>query len=196
MATKIRQKTFRQKLKKPDEFLSTSEKVLGYIKSNYKSVISYLVLFLVILISVHFTVKISKAKKEAFYNKMYNDMIAANSNFKENELDKAEKLFNEVIRNEKSSLFNEIARVSLGYTHMENKAYDKSILIFDELVSKDDLGYPKEELYKSLATLYEMTGKEKKAVEIYQKLISLYPTSTDLPSYIRKLGDSAKFQHP
>tara|TARA_Y100000031_G_scaffold148905_1_gene185870 strand:+ start:183 stop:773 length:591 start_codon:yes stop_codon:yes gene_type:complete len=196
MATKIRQKTFRQKLKKPDEFISTSAKVLGYLKKNYKSVISSLVLFLVILISVHFIVKRSKAKKEAFYNKMYDDMIAANSNFKENELDKAEKLFNEVIRNEKSSLFNEIARVSLGYTHMENKAYDKSIAIFDELVSKDDLGYPKEELYKSLATLYEMTGKEKKAVEIYQKLISLYPTSTDLPSYIRKLGDSAKFKHP
>ena len=197
MAVKIRQKTFRQKIKEPDEFITFSQRSLQYIRENTKTILLVSALGVAVIASTGFFIKWNAAKKGAFFSKTHEEVMVANSNFNANQYDEASKVFTEITKDiEKLSLFNEIAQVGIGYSLMEKKEYDKSIIIFEELIARTDFQYPKEELYKNLALLYKTTGKDDKAVEIYQKLIQLYPQSKDIDTYMNKLSKSGKFQHP
>lgn len=187
MAIKIRRKTFRQKIKEPDEFISFSEKTLGFLKENINTIAIVSFVFVVIVFSVGIFIQRSKAQKEEFFKEMYDEIMLANSNFSDGLYDIAEKSFEEIIqKSDKLSIFNEIAKVGLGYAYMDNREYEKAIKLFEELASRDDLQYPKEELYKNITILYEKTGKTEKAIEIYNKLITLYPDSLDIANYRHK----------
>lgn len=193
MVVKIRRKTFRKKLKEPDEFISFYQRAFKYIKENSRTIALISTLAVIIILSIGFFFKWNAAQSEAFFAEMYEDVMLANRNFTDNQFDQALKSFEEIIgQNDKSSLFNEIAQVGLGYSLMENKEYEKSIKLFEYLVASSDFQYPKEELYNSLAILYEKTGKEQKAFKIYQKLVELYPQSSDIPFYNNKIEESGQ----
>jgi|TARA_B100001971_G_scaffold152051_1_gene141251 tetratricopeptide (TPR) repeat protein len=197
MAVKIRQKTFRQKIKEPDEFISFAERALRYIKGNSRNIFFISTLAVLIIASIAFFIQWYATQQTAFFSKTYKELMLANNNFNDNQYDEASGMYSKITKDhKKSSLFNEIALVGTGYSFMEKKEYDKSIKIFEDLVERVDFQYPKEELYKNLALLYEKTGKDDKAIEIYQKLVELYPQSTDIPLYMNKLVKSSKFQHP
>ncbi len=197
MAVKIRRKTFRQKIKEQDEFISFSQKTLLYVKKNSGTILLVSALAAAVIASIGFFINWSSNQKRAFFSKMYDDIMLANNNFKDNQYDEASKLFSTIKKdNEKSGLFKEIAEVGIGYSHMEKKEYDESIKIFEDLVGRVDLQYPKEELHKNLALLYEKTGKEDMAVEIFKKIVELYPQSSDIAIYMKKLSKSGQFKHP
>lgn len=193
MAIKIRRKTFRQKIKEPDEFISFSEKTMGFFKENINTIAIVSFVFVVIVFSAGIFIQRSTAQKEEFFKEMYDEIMLANSNFSNGLYDIAEKSFEEIIqKSDKSSIFNEVAQIGLGYTYMDNGEYDKSIKLFEELTSRDDLQYPKEELYRNIAILYRKTGKTEKAIEIYNKLIALYPGSVDIENYRHKASIISK----
>ena len=197
MAVKIRQKTFRQKIKEPDEFISFAERSLNYIKENLRNIFFISILGVLIIVSIGFYIQWYTNQRTAFFSKTYNQLMLANSNFEDDKYDEASKLYSEITKDhEQSSMFTEIALVGRGYSLMEKKEYDKSILIFEDLVGRVNFQYPKKELYKNLALLYEKTRNDTKAIEIYQKLVELYPQSNDIPLYMNKLAKSGKFQHP
>jgi|TARA_B100002003_G_scaffold77771_1_gene72771 tetratricopeptide (TPR) repeat protein len=197
MAVKIRRKTFRQKIKEPDEFISFAERALKYSKENSRNIFIISTLTVLIIASIGFFINWYTTQRTDFFSKTYKELMLANNNFDDNQYDEASEIYSEITKDhEQSSLFNEIAMVGTGYSLMEKKEYDKSIKIFEDLVGRVDFKYPKEELYKNLALLYEKTGKDEKAIGIYQKLVELYPQSNYIPLYMNKLAKSAKFQHP
>ena len=197
MAVKIRRKTFRQKIKEPDEFISFAERALKYSKENSRNIFIISTLTVLIIASIGFFINWYTTQRTDFFSKTYKELMLANNNFDDNQYDEASEIYSEITKDhEQSSLFNEIAMVGTGYSLMEKKEYDKSIKIFEDLVGRVDFKYPKEELYKNLALLYEKTGNDTKAIEIYQKLVELYPQSNDIPLYMNKLAKSGKFQHP
>jgi tetratricopeptide (TPR) repeat protein len=197
MAVKIRQKTFRQKIKEPDEFISFSQRALQYIKENSRVIVIVSAIVVLIIVSIGFFIKSYTTQKVAFFSKKYEEVMHANSIFTNNQYDESSQLFSSITKDgEQSSLFSEIAEVGIGYSLMEKKEYDKSIKIFEDLLGRLDFQYPKEELYKNLALLYEKTGKDDKAIEIYTKLVELYPKSTEIAMYMNKLAKSSQFQHP
>ncbi len=197
MAVKIRQKSFRQRLKKPDEFISFSARALQYVKENYRAIVLVSTLTVAAIVSIGFFIKWYTTQRMEFFSKTYEEVMVANSNFSDNQYDEASKLFSKITKdNKQSSLFNEIAQVGIGYSLMEKKEYEKSIKIFEDLIGRVDFQYPKEELYKNLALLYEKTGKDDKAIETYQKLVELYPQSSDIATYMNKLAKSSQFKHP
>ena len=188
MALKIRRKTFRKKIKEPDEFISFNQRALQYVKENFRTIAVVFTVALVIILSTGFFIKRSRDQKKAFFYKTYEEIMLANRSFNDNKYKDASELFVEIIeQNNKSSLFNEVAQVGLGYSLMESKNYDKSIKIFEDLIARDDFQYPKEELYKNIAILYKKTGKLNKAVEVYRKLMELFPDSIDFSSYHNKI---------
>lgn len=197
MVVKIRGKTFRQKLKGPDEFISFNQRALQYIKENTRKIILVFTFTVIVIVSIGFFIKWYAAQREAFFSKTYEEVMLANSTFSNNQYDVAVKLFEEIAEeNDQSSLFNEIAQVGIGYSLMENKEYEKSIKIFEDLVARSYFQYPREELYNTLAILYEKTGKHEKTIEIYQKLVAFYPQSNDIALYLSKIEKSGQFQHP
>lgn len=189
MALKIRQKSFRQKMKGPDEFISFTQKALSYSKENYKIVASGFIAIFIAIFLVGFFVNKSKVQKTESFNTMYEEMMMANLNYHSGKYDKAQEKFEHIIQtSEKSSLFNDIAQVGLGYTYINDKQYDKAIELFEELTAREDLQYPKEELFKILAMVHEDNGNNSKAMEIYKKLILQYPQSTEIPTYKHKIS--------
>ncbi len=178
MPIRIKKKPFKKKIKEPDKFVILSQKVLSFAKENSKAIFVVSLALIIIIASSGIFITRYKAKNEDFFLGMYDDIINANKNYAEGNYNEAQKIFEKVIQeSEKSSLFNDIALVGLGYTLIDKGEYDRSISLIEDLVSRDKLQHPKEELYKNLLFLYRKTGAEAKAKETYDKLLALFPGS-------------------
>lgn len=187
MGAKIRKKSFRKKIKKPDEFLLISNRILAYMRGNVKTIIAVSLVLVLLILSTGLFIRHLTTQKAEFFNRTFEDIMLANSNFKDKQYDKSEKLFKKVIQGtDASSFFNEISQVGLGYTYMDKGEFDKSIKLLEDLIAKNNLQYPKEELYKNLAVSYKKIGNEDMAAEIYKKLAISYPDSEILIPGIAK----------
>ena len=178
MPIRIKKKPFKKKIKEPDKFVILSQKVLSFAKENSKAIFVVSLALIIIIASSGIFITRYKAQKEDFFLGMYDDIINANKNYAEGNYNEAQKIFEKVIQeSEKSSLFNDIALVGLGYTLIDKGDYDRSISLIEDLVSREKLQHPKEELYKNLLFLYRKTGAEAKAKETHDKLMALFPGS-------------------
>ncbi len=176
MSIRIKKKPFKKKIKEPDKFVIFSQKVLAFAKGNSKAILIVSLALIIIIASSGIIITRYKAQKEDFFLGMYEDIINANKNYAQGNYNEAQKIYEKIIQeSEKSNLFNDIALVGLGYTLIDKGEYDRSISLIEDLVSRDKLQYPKEELYKNLLFLYRKTGAEAKAKETYDKLMALFP---------------------
>ncbi len=190
MALRIKRKIFRKKIKEPDEFLLHSKKALLYFRENSKKIIVISLILFVVILSTGMFIKRFRNQKAELFNRMHNEMMLANNNFKDGQYDESEAIFGKIIQgSDQSSLFNEIAQVGLGYTFIEKKEYDRSIKLLEDLIARDKFQYPKEELYKNLVILYKKTGENDKAIEVYQKLKLLYPDTDAFISGIPEMKE-------
>ena len=178
MSIRIKKKPFKKKIKEPDKFEILTQKALIFAKENGKAILIFSVALIIITALSGILITRYKAKKEDFFLGMYEDIINANKDYAQGNYNEAQKIYEKVIEeSEKSSLFNDIALVGLGYTLIDKGEYDRSISLMEDLVSREKLQHPKEELYKNLLFLYRKTGAEDKAKETYDKLLALFPNS-------------------
>ena len=178
MAIRIKKKPFKKKIKEPDKFVIYSQNVLAFAKENGKAILIVSLALIIIIATAGILRTRYKAQKEDFFLGMYEKIINANKKYARGNYNEAQKIFEKVIQeSEKSSLFNDIAIVGLGYTFIDQGEYERSISLIEDLVSRENLQHPKEELYKNLLFLYRKTGAEDKAKETYDKLLALFPRS-------------------
>lgn len=188
MAYKIRQKSFRQAMKQPDEFVSATQKTLLYLQENIKAVSIVGIAVIAVILSVVMFFQRSKAQNEEHLSDLYAKISQANYSYNDGKYDEAAKYFQEIIDiKDKPGMVGEIALVGLGYTYMDSNK-DESIKLFEELIAREDFEYPKEELMKNLAILYESTGKKDLAIEKYKRIVELFPESTEVAYYKSKIA--------
>jgi predicted negative regulator of RcsB-dependent stress response len=194
-------------LKKPDEFITLSNRTLNWTKENYKTVIGG-VSGIIIVLSAYFGYTVYRNNQENVAHEKY---------FSSQEQgDKAQKLkqLEGVIKGYPGTQGASMAMVSAGNDFYQNKDYAKAIASYQMALDKGNFpqeivtlirenlayafeekgDYPsaiktyteiaqgkgafqKEEALISLARVYQKLGKKDEAKKAYQDFIKAYPNS-------------------
>ncbi len=101
--------------------------------------------------------------------------LLANSHYRVQEYDEAEKSYNEIIAKFPSSDIIRNAYYGLGWTYFQQKKYNDSFKIFDFLSAGDDSIAVKSYLWKGESKRY--AGQYSEALQIYKSFVQKYPTN-------------------
>jgi len=162
-------------LKKPDEFMSLSSKVITFVK-GHKRQFDYLGMAIMGLIIIYLGVYSYKRyinkKGQETYNTAYYALLKNTNDKGQVDQKKTEELFDKVIKDYGSSKAAKLALPELANSKFEQKQYDEAIAKYEEFLgtlSEDD---PYKSLTRlSLSVCYEEKGKFDKAIQPLEKIM-------------------------
>ena len=166
--TKVTRKTL---LKKPDEFLTISNRILNYLTEHLKEckmIGAALVVILIGYLSIHFYLGYVNEKGQNSYNKACLQWDNnAEKVFDQEKIKQAEAMFLDVINEYSFSKAAHLALPQVAHLRFLNNKYDGAIELYSKFSSKvsDDLQY--QAIAKvALAACYEAQGQFQKAIDI------------------------------
>ncbi len=169
----IRKKVKKKKVQDADEFLTTSGKLFLYVSNNWKSILSWSIgLLLIILISIGFVYN-KKRKYAKAFEELYKATVLLESENQEDNNDVKEKvseIYEEIIRKYPRTKAAGYANLYLGHIYYEKGLYDKAIEAYNEVKDKWG-GILREDAWEGIGYSYERLGKYKEAIDIYNKII-------------------------
>jgi predicted negative regulator of RcsB-dependent stress response len=194
-------------LKKPDEFITLSNKTLNWTRENYKTVIGGIAGIIIILAAYFGYTAYRNHQENLGHEKYFSSQEQADSAQKEKQLEG-------VIKDYPGTQGAYMAMVSAGNAFYQNKDYAKAIASYQMALDKGNFpleiltlirenlayayeakgDYPlavkayseiaqgkeafqKEETLISLARVYQKMGKKDEAKKTYQDFIKMYPNS-------------------
>jgi tetratricopeptide (TPR) repeat protein len=172
-AKKIKKKD----LKKPDEFITQSTRILRWCNENMRLVLGAGggLLLVVLLVGAVFLLR---ANREAKARAMYDNALAIYPvrSFGENDVGRyaavAAKL-KEVQEQYGSTKTATNALVDLGNVYFQEKEYDKAISCYQDFLDNVPAEHPlRDPVLVSLGATYEAKGSEQSAIEVYNRLRS------------------------
>jgi len=171
MAKKTTKVTRKELLKKPDEFLTISNRILSYLTEHLKEckiIGAALVVILIGYLSIHFYLGYVNEKGQNSYNKACLQWNNNAENVPDQEKFKqTESMFLDVINKYSFSKAAHLALPQVAHLRFLNNEYDGAIELYSEFLSKvsDDLQC--QVITKvALATCYEAQGQLQKAIDI------------------------------
>jgi len=168
-----KRKIKRKEIKKPDEFITFSAKVINWCRQNLKilaGVAAGLALFLIIGTAVF----VFKANREAKAADLYRKALAlyppgSLGGNKPTEYSRATAALEEILQRYGSTTVATTALVDLGNIYFEQGAYDKTILCYNDFLRRTDRNHPlRDQVLVSLAETYEAKESYEDALKIYQ----------------------------
>ena len=168
-----KRKIKRKEIKKPDEFITFSAKVINWCSENIKilmGVAAGVALFLVIVGAVF----VFKASREAKASDLYQKALALypSGSPGENNLTEyaqATDALEEVQKRYGSTTVATTALVDLGNIYFEQGAYNKTILFYNDFLQRTDRTHPlHDRVLVSLGETYEAKESYEDALKIYQ----------------------------
>lgn len=199
MATRVKLSR-KQLIKEPDQFLSTTDRILHFCRENKNPVIAAAAGLAVILASVggfRYAQQAQTAKMETLLVEMekirnqdkgknpegiiaslseklekFSDgrqkqrarILLADSYFEARQLDKAIRLYSEVVEKSKAGELNhDLAQLGLAYSNETSKNYKKAIEIFKSILEQNT-SLPSYPVYLDLVRCYELDGDSKNAL--------------------------------
>lgn len=170
-----KRKIKRKEIKKPDEFITFSAKVISWCSENLRIITAVAVgvaLFLIIVGAVF----VFKANREAKARDLYQKAIAlypTGSLGRASSVDyaKATATLEEVQKLYGSTIVATTALVDLGNIYFLQGEYDKSISCYNDFLQQTDLTHPMhDQVLESLGETHEAKRSLQAALEVYQRL--------------------------
>lgn len=208
MAKKI---TKKELLKKPDEFITLSTRIMNWTKENYKTAI-WSVSGIVFILILYFGYSTYRNHREGLAHDRYFSAL------EQTDSDQKLKQLEGIIKEYPGTKGGSLAMVSAGHLYYQKKDYPKAIVSYELALTKssfpspimtlikENLGYAyeekgdypqavkayseitqskegfqKEDTLLSLASLYQKMGKKEEARKSYQDFIKNYPNSVYAP---------------
>jgi TolA-binding protein len=186
MAKKI--KVSRKKIKRPDEFLTYSDRVLNYVSANKNiayGVVSGVILVIVAINLINYTIKTNRAKADMLMSEAFAAMqtpLAGQlkgsktyANDKQRNEDAISKL-NEVVKKFSDSEAGLEARYRLGEAYFANGDFKSSLTAYDDFLKQlkskpAPASYLEFSTYLGMGKCYYAQGEYQKAVESFQKVL-------------------------
>lgn len=170
---KIRKKA----LKKPDEFITFTSKVIAWCRDHLKIVVgaAAAVALLLIVISGVFVLRASReAKARSLYEQALAVYPAASSGKVSSMAYEAPTAkLEEVKQRYGSTTMGTNALVDLGNVYFQQQEYDKAIVCYNDFLQRTDLSHPlHDQVLESLGATLEAKGNWQVALEVYQRLAS------------------------
>jgi len=171
----VKRKIKRKELKKPDEFITFSARVLEWCNENLRIVYGVALGSAIILIIVGLAF-LYKTNREAKAKDLYQKALAlypTGSPGRDNpsEYAQATAVLEELQQRFGSTTVGATALVDLGNIYFEQGAYDKSILCYNDFLQRTDGSHPlHDRVLVSLGETYEAKGSYEEASKIYQLL--------------------------
>ncbi len=174
-------KVVKQKATEPDEFISTSSIVFGYIKNNYVAIGSAAAVVLVLVIIIFGLAYYSREREQEaldLFNQaklMYQQSTTAQSNQQAPTplYSQALEEFKEVVENYSHATSATTSLLYMGDCYYHLKDYDNAIdhyMRFINTADKDD--YLRQFAFEGLGYCYEEKGDYEKALDYYKQSLN------------------------
>jgi len=173
-------KIIKKKLKKPDEFITITEKTFLFITRHSKSIAAGGGILLILIVSIFFFQKWERGKEEKAYQ-MFNSAMETyqmvNASYREGspqEYKNVLEKFNEILTKFPRTPSGKIAILYKGNIDIRLGEFEEAMEAYESFLQKAG----KEKLYRSFAMEglgYAHEGKKdyEKAINVYQKVVDL-----------------------
>jgi tetratricopeptide (TPR) repeat protein len=173
-------KIIKKKLKKPDEFITITEKTFLFIARHSKSIAAGGGILLILIVSIFFFQKWERGKEEKSYQ-MFNSAMETyqivNASYREGspqEYKNVLEKFNEILTKFPRTPSGKIAILYKGNIDIRLGEFEEAMEAYESFLQKAG----KEKLYRSFAMEglgYAHEGKKdyEKAINVYQKVVDL-----------------------
>jgi tetratricopeptide (TPR) repeat protein len=174
--TLVKRKIKRKELKKPDEFITFSAKILEWCSENLRIISGVIVGLALILVTVG-AVFFFKASREAKATDLYQKALALypkSSPGVNNPKEYAQAIaaLEELQQRYGSTNVATTAILDLGNIYFEQGTYDKTILCYNDFLQRTNRAHPlHDQVLVSLGETYEAKESYEEALEIYQLLV-------------------------
>jgi tetratricopeptide (TPR) repeat protein len=172
-----KRKIRRKELKKPDEFITFSSRIIAWCQENIRIVVRVLagVAVLILIASAVFLFKTSReTKARGLYEEalsLYQVESSGNSGAVDYSMATAK--LEEVKQRYHSTTVATNALIDLGNIYFQEGDYEKAISCYTDFLQRTDLSHPLyDQALESLGQTYEAKGSWQEAVEVYQRLAS------------------------
>ena len=163
-------------LKKPDEFMTLSEKAALFVSEHskaFKAGVAALVALLLIYVGVTSYIHYVNKKGQTAYNKAYHEVLdSLNQTPKEGEAKKAGELFSQVIKDYGSSKVSLLALPQMAYLEFQEKKYDEAFSRYDAFLKESPAVEYRDMADLAIAACHEEKGDFTKGIEVLQRVAS------------------------
>jgi tetratricopeptide (TPR) repeat protein len=172
-----KRKIRRKELKKPDEFITFSSRIITWCQENIRIVLRVLA-GLAVLILITGAVFLFKASRETKARGLYEEALSlyqveSSGNAGAVNYSTATAKLEEVKQRYHSTTVATNALIDLGNIYFQEGDYEKAISCYTDFLQRTDLSHPLyDQALESLGQTYEAKGSWQEAVEVYQRLAS------------------------
>ena len=172
-----KRKIRRKELKKPDEFITFSSRIIAWCQDNVRIVVGVLA-SVAVLILITSAVFLFKARRETKARGLYEEALSlyqveSSTNAGAVNYSMATAKLEEVKQRYHSTRVAANALMDLGNIYFQEDDYQKAIICYTDFLQRTDVSHPLyEQALESLGETYEAKGSWQEAVEVYQRLAS------------------------
>lgn len=170
-----KRKIRKKELKKPDEFLTFSSRIIAWCQDNIRIVIGVLASVAVLLL-ITSAVFLFKAKRETKARALYEEALSlyqveSPGNAGAANYSMATAKLEEVKQRYRSTRVANYVLIDLGNIYFQEGDYEKAISCYTDFLQRTDVSDPlHDQALESLGETYEAKGSWQEAVEVYQRL--------------------------
>ena len=172
-----KRKIRKKELKKPDEFITLSSKIIIWCQDNTRIVIGVLA-SVAVLIAITSAVFLFKARRETKARGLYEEALSlyqveSPSNAGAIDYSMAAAKLEEVKQRYRSTKVATNVLIDLGNIYFQEGDYEKAIACYTDFLQRTDVSHPlHDQALESLGETYEAKASWQEAVEVYQRLAS------------------------
>jgi tetratricopeptide (TPR) repeat protein len=172
-----KRKIRRKELKKPDEFITFSSRIITWCQDNVRIVVGVLA-SVVVLILITGAVFLFKARRETEARGLYEEALSlyqveSSGNAGAANYSMATAKLEEIKQRYRSTTVATNALMDLGNIYFQEGDYPKAIICYTDFLQRTDASHPLyDQALESLGETYEAKGSWQEALEVYQRLAS------------------------
>jgi tetratricopeptide (TPR) repeat protein len=172
-----KRKIRRKELKKADEFITFSSRIITWCQDNVRIVVGVLA-SVVVLILITGAVFLFKARRETEARGLYEEALSlyqveSSGNAGAANYSMATAKLEEIKQRYRSTTVATNALMDLGNIYFQEGDYQKAIICYTDFLQRTDASHPLyDQALESLGETYEAKGSWQEALEVYQRLAS------------------------
>jgi tetratricopeptide (TPR) repeat protein len=170
-----KRKIRKKELRKPDEFLTFSSRIIAWCQDNIRIVIGVLASIAVLLL-ITSAVFLFKASRETKARALYEEALSlypveSSGNAGAANYSMATAKLEEVRQRYRSTRVANYVLIDLGNIYFQEGDYEKAISCYTDFLQRTDVSDPlHDQALESLGETYEAKGSWQEAVEVYHRL--------------------------
>ncbi len=166
----------KKKLKEPDEFISTTARILSWTRENVRLILTGIVVGALVASSIVFWRIRTERREAAALNSFHRalEILTSAEDPPSKEYQEALNEFERIQREYPNTKASQLAQLRLGQGLLESKQYDKAVEIYSTFLKSN----PAERLYRlfalqNLGYAYEGQENYQRALDSFQRLVDM-----------------------